>query len=52
MVFAFICVRGSYPRYRYDQLMRLGWKILLPLALAWVIFTAGTLVSFEWYPIL
>jgi NADH-quinone oxidoreductase subunit H len=52
MVFGFIWVRGSYPRYRYDQLMRLGWKILLPLALAWVLFTAGILVSFEWYPIL
>jgi NADH-quinone oxidoreductase subunit H len=52
MVFVFIWVRGAYPRYRYDQLMRLGWKVLLPLALSWVLFTAGTLVAFDWCPIL
>jgi NADH-quinone oxidoreductase subunit H len=52
MIFIFIWVRGSYPRYRYDQLMRLGWKVLLPLALSWVLFTAGTLVAFDWCPIL
>jgi NADH-quinone oxidoreductase subunit H len=52
MVFAFIWVRGAYPRYRYDQLMRLGWKILLPLSLAWVLFTAGILVAFDWCPTL
>lgn len=50
--FAFIWVRGSYPRYRYDQLMRLGWKVLLPLSLAWVLFTAGILVAFDWCPVL
>jgi NADH-quinone oxidoreductase subunit H len=52
MVFAFIWVRGAYPRYRYDQLMRLGWKGLLPLALGWVLFTAGILVAFDWCPAL
>jgi NADH-quinone oxidoreductase subunit H len=52
MVFLFIWVRGAYPRYRYDQLMRLGWKVLLPLALAWVLFTAGILVAFDWLPVL
>ena len=52
MCFAFIWVRGSYPRYRYDQLMRLGWKVLLPLSLAWVLFTAGILVAFDWCPLL
>ena len=52
MVFAFIWVRGAYPRYRYDQLMRLGWKVLLPLALAWVLLTAGILVAFDWCPVL
>jgi NADH-quinone oxidoreductase subunit H len=52
MVFAFIWVRGAYPRYRYDQLMRLGWKVLLPLSLGWVLFTAGILVSFDWCPTL
>jgi len=50
--FAFIWVRASYPRYRYDQLMRLGWKVLLPLSLAWVLLTAGILVAFDWCPVL
>jgi NADH-quinone oxidoreductase subunit H len=50
MVFVFVWVRAAYPRYRYDQLMRLGWKVLLPLSLAWVLFTAGILVGFDWCP--
>jgi NADH-quinone oxidoreductase subunit H len=50
MAFVFIWVRAAYPRYRYDQLMRLGWKVFLPLSLAWVIFVAGILVGFDWYP--
>jgi NADH-quinone oxidoreductase subunit H len=48
--FLFIWVRASYPRYRYDQLMRLGWKVFLPLSLAWVLLVAGILVGFDWYP--
>ena len=48
--FLFIWVRASYPRYRYDQLMRLGWKVFLPLSLAWVLLVAGILVGFAWYP--
>ena len=50
MAFAFIWVRAAYPRYRYDQLMRLGWKVFLPLSLAWVLLVAGILVGFDWYP--
>lgn len=41
LVITFIWVRGSLPRYRYDQLMRLGWKILLPISLGFVILYAG-----------
>jgi NADH-quinone oxidoreductase subunit H len=48
--FVFIWVRASYPRYRYDQLMRLGWKVFLPLSLAWVLLVAGILVGFDWCP--
>jgi NADH-quinone oxidoreductase subunit H len=51
MAFVFIWVRAAYPRYRYDQLMRLGWKVFLPLSLAWVIFVAGILIGFDWYPL-
>jgi len=49
-LFGFIWVRAAFPRYRYDQLMRLGWKIFLPLSLAWVIFVAGILIAFGWLP--
>ena len=50
MLFTFVWIRASFPRYRYDQLMRLGWKVFLPLSLAWVILVAGILVSFNWLP--
>lgn len=49
-LFGFIWIRSSFPRYRYDQLMRLGWKIFLPLSLAWIFFTSGLLLSFNWLP--
>ena len=44
----FIWARAAYPRYRYDQLMRLGWKIFLPFSMGYLLFTAGVLVSFNW----
>jgi len=50
VLFLFIWVRAAFPRYRYDQLMRLGWKVFLPLALGWVLFTAGILYGFDWMP--
>lgn len=46
-IFLFILVRATYPRYRYDQLMRLGWKIFLPISLAFVIFISGILIAFD-----
>ena len=46
----FVWARAAYPRYRYDQLMRLGWKIFLPLSLGWVLFIAGILLGFNWLP--
>jgi NADH-quinone oxidoreductase subunit H len=48
--FMFAMVKAIVPRYRYDQLMRLGWKVFLPLSLAWVALTAGVLVAFGWAP--
>ena len=46
----FVWARAAYPRYRYDQLMRLGWKVFLPLSLSWVLLIAGILVGFNWLP--
>ncbi len=50
LLFVFIWVRATFPRYRYDQLMRLGWKVFLPLSLFWVALTAGVLVIFDLVP--
>jgi len=49
-LFVFLWVRATFPRYRYDQLMRLGWKVFLPFSLAWLVVTAGALVAFGWLP--
>jgi NADH-quinone oxidoreductase subunit H len=46
----FVWARAAYPRYRYDQLMRLGWKVFLPLSLGWVLFISGILLAFNWLP--
>ena len=50
VLFVFLWVRATFPRYRYDQLMRLGWKVFLPFSLLWVVVTAGALVTFDWLP--
>ena len=50
LLFVFVWVRATFPRYRYDQLMRLGWKVFLPASLLWVALTSGVLVAFDWVP--
>ena len=45
IVFLFLLVRATFPRYRYDQLMRLGWKVFLPFSLLWVVLTAGAVLA-------
>lgn len=44
LLFCFIWVRATLPRYRYDQLMRLGWKVFLPISLIWVVLTSAYVV--------
>jgi len=50
VLFFFLWVRATFPRYRYDQLMRLGWKVFLPISLAAVAIVAGVLVAFDLTP--
>lgn len=47
ILFIFFWVRATFPRYRYDQLMRLGWKVFLPLSLGWVIFFSSIISLFH-----
>ncbi len=51
LLFIFLWVRATFPRYRYDQLMRLGWKVFLPISLASVILVAGVMLIFDITPI-
>jgi NADH-quinone oxidoreductase subunit H len=50
VLFTFIWVRATFPRYRYDQLMRLGWKVFLPFSLVWLVLTAAVLKLTGWLP--
>ena len=50
VLFCFLWVRATFPRYRSDQLMRLGWKVFLPLSLVWLVLTAAALILFDWLP--
>jgi len=49
-LFIFLWVRATFPRYRYDQLMRLGWKVFLPISLLAVVVVSGVLVAFDLAP--
>ena len=51
VLFCFLWVRATFPRFRYDQLMRLGWKVFLPLSLFWLVLTAGVLIATGWVPV-
>lgn len=44
-LFVYLWIRATFPRYRYDQLMRLGWKVLIPVTIVWVIITALMVVT-------
>lgn len=49
-VLLFCWIRAALPRYRYDQLMNLGWKTFLPLSLGWLVLTSSILICFNWLP--
>ena len=51
VLFIFLWVRATFPRYRYDQLMRLGWKVFLPISLAAVVIVGGIVVTFDINPL-
>ena len=51
LFFLFALVKAIVPRYRYDQLMRLGWKVFLPFSLIWVVLTASYLFYFDLLPV-
>ena len=48
--FLFMVIRGVLPRYRYDQLMDIGWKVFIPITLGWLVFVSSILISFEMLP--
>ena len=50
IMFFFLWTRATFPRYRYDQLMRLGWKVFLPFTLLWVVVVSGSLIYFDALP--
>ena len=47
LMFVFLWVRASFPRYRYDQIMRLGWKVFIPITLIWIVFI-GAMMQTRW----
>jgi NADH-quinone oxidoreductase subunit H len=47
VLFVFLWIRATFPRYRYDQIMRLGWKIFIPVTLIWII-VLGAIMQTRW----
>jgi NADH-quinone oxidoreductase subunit H len=47
VLFIFLWIRATFPRYRYDQIMRLGWKVFIPVTLVWIVFV-GAMMQTRW----
>ena len=47
VLFVFLWIRATFPRYRYDQIMRLGWKVFIPVTLVWIVFL-GAMMQTRW----
>jgi NADH-quinone oxidoreductase subunit H len=47
LLFCFLWFRATFPRYRYDQIMRLGWKVFIPITIVWIVFVGGMMQT-EW----
>ena len=47
VLFIFLWIRATWPRYRYDQIMRLGWKVFIPVTLVWIVFL-GVMMQTPW----
>jgi NADH-quinone oxidoreductase subunit H len=47
VLFIFLWIRATFPRYRYDQIMRLGWKVFIPVTLVWIVFL-GAMMQTRW----
>jgi NADH-quinone oxidoreductase subunit H len=48
VLFIFLWIRATFPRYRYDQIMRLGWKVLIPITLVWLVVVAAWVQTPLW----
>ena len=48
LLFCFLWFRATFPRYRYDQIMRLGWKVFIPLTIVWLVVIGGLMQSSWW----
>ena len=46
----FVIIRAVLPRYRYDQLMQIGWKIFIPVTLGWLFLISGIVIAFDSLP--
>jgi NADH-quinone oxidoreductase subunit H len=49
LLFCFLWFRATFPRYRYDQIMRLGWKVFIPMTIVWLVLIGG-LMQTSWWP--